>query len=397
LLIITFAFALPAMAAEIWVAPHHKNADKKIGDWAVTEKGNARFSFSVPDNLNNFVGANLVVIGKKTTTITYDLLLSVSKDSMAHDDTTTSMTDQQADIEKDMLSEIDVSAVFPADLVPGSECMSLHFNTIKKQYAVSVVGLRFIYDANVETLGGLSPDDYWKKAEDVFTGDVTGTGDNLQLAPGVVGTAELATGAVSESRLGFDTATQAELDAEASLRTGGDTHSGDVSGPNSNLQIQPNRVGSQEVADSSITRNDILDEPGVDFYNNRGFTGIGDRHELSTTWQDMDVIHITHPASGYVTCIATGAMDWQNNKERQALLGWSTQAGDFWPQVLNLVQPEASSDDGPEIPISTMYTFTVSGAGTTTFRLKARLWEGDDGDVWYWDQAAACMYFPTKR
>jgi hypothetical protein len=444
-LLMSLAVAFPATAAEIWVPPLDKDPDKKVGDWAVTNNGDTRFSFSVPENLNTFVSAHLVVIGKKTTAISYDLLLSVSMDGKAYDDKTWSITNLQADIEKDILSEVDVSAVFPSDLLPGDEYVSLHFDTFEARGAVRVVGLRFIYEADVDTLGGLSPDDYWKKTE-VFDGDVTGTGDNLQLKPGAVGTPELAGGAVTEPKLGFDTATQLELDMEASARSAGDAHFGDVSGFNNDLQIQPNTVGSPEIADNSVTgadiRNstitgadvadrslsgadlvtnsitgweiadssltgvdiqdeslssaDLVNEAAIEFNQHTGHSGIGALVELTPTWQDVEVLEVTYRRSGYVTCNGTGMMDWQNNKRTQVQLGWTTREGNWSPAVTNYANPYRSDANGPEIPITAAYTFTVSGSGTKAFRLKARQYGGDPNDVWYWHQHAVCMYFPTR-
>jgi hypothetical protein len=455
-LLMSLAVAFPATAAEIWVPPLDKDPDKNVGDWAVTNNGDTRFSFSVPENLNTFVSAHLVVIGKKTTAISYDLLLSVSMDGKAHDDKTWSVSSLQADIEKDILSEIDVSPVFPPDLLPGDEYVSLHFDTFEARGDVRVVGLRFIYEADVDTLGGLGPGDYWKKT-DVFHGDVSGTGDDLQLKPGVVGTPELATGSVSEPKLGFDTATQLELDMEASARSAGDAHFGDVSGFNNDLQIQPNTVGSPEIADNSVTsadvtnnsltgadiqnntltgsdvadgsltgadikdgnitgadvaggsltgfhiqngtvtKADILDEAGMD--NDTQWSGIGDSESLSKTWKIMHTVHLTHQASGVVTCIAAGAFDWQNKTPSFARVGWTTESGTAGPPQYNFAQPEksgVSKDGGPEIPVSTVHTFNVHGARTTTFYLKASQFAGEPGDVWYWRQTGVCMYFPTR-
>src|SRR5215207_11697680 len=76
--------ALPADADEIWIAPGEKG-DVAVGDWGLTTAGEAHFTFAVPDSLDGFVGAQVMVIGKKDGAITYDLHLSVSKDDESHD------------------------------------------------------------------------------------------------------------------------------------------------------------------------------------------------------------------------------------------------------------------------------------------------------------------------
>jgi hypothetical protein len=55
-------------------------------------------------------------------------------------------------------------------------------------------------------------------------------------------------------RAAADAALQTNIDNEATAREAGDQHSGDVSGPNTNLQIQPNTVGSAEIIDSQVQR-----------------------------------------------------------------------------------------------------------------------------------------------
>ena len=82
LLSLCAALALPVSAEEIWIAPGEKG-DVALGDWGVTPTGEAHFTFAVPESLDSFVGAQVMVIGKKNGSITYDLHLSISRDGQS--------------------------------------------------------------------------------------------------------------------------------------------------------------------------------------------------------------------------------------------------------------------------------------------------------------------------
>ena len=77
--------ALPAAADEIWIAPGEKG-EVAVGDWGLTPAGEAHFTFAVPDSMDRFVGAQVMVIGKKNGPISYDLHLSISRDASANAD-----------------------------------------------------------------------------------------------------------------------------------------------------------------------------------------------------------------------------------------------------------------------------------------------------------------------
>jgi hypothetical protein len=148
LLVCTFlfqGFLASALANEIWVAPEKKDPDKAVGNWAVTKDGDTHFSFALPDNMTDFLGAKVVVIGKKDKDITYDLHISVAQNMQRHDAISYSLTDLLETLVKDELLEIDVSSVFPDPLYPGYDYITLHFKADKKG-EVRIIGMRFQYD-----------------------------------------------------------------------------------------------------------------------------------------------------------------------------------------------------------------------------------------------------------
>jgi hypothetical protein len=98
----------------------------------------------VPEDLVSFSGAKLVVIGKKDKELTYDLCLSISQHALRHDDYVASLPDQPLTISKDVLTEIDVSSIFPLGLVPGKDYVGLYFRS-KHLGNVQILGLRFMY------------------------------------------------------------------------------------------------------------------------------------------------------------------------------------------------------------------------------------------------------------
>ena len=142
----------PALANELWVTTegNGKGAGKKVGNWTVSDDGDTRFTFAVPDNMKAFVAAKVVVIGKKDKDINYDLSLSISKNGLRQDDfTDDTFQELPAFVFKDELLEIDVSAPFLGlEFFPGQDYVALHFKADKKK-DVRVLGLRFQYDAGV--------------------------------------------------------------------------------------------------------------------------------------------------------------------------------------------------------------------------------------------------------
>lgn len=135
--------ALPAAADEIWIAPGEKG-DVAVGSWGLTPAGEAHFTFAVPDSLDRFTGAQVLVIGKKDRAITYDLHLSVSKDGESRTAFSANATGLPANLNGDELTALDASSLFPA-LVPGQDVVALHFKA-SPLGDLRVVGLRFQFE-----------------------------------------------------------------------------------------------------------------------------------------------------------------------------------------------------------------------------------------------------------
>lgn len=143
LLALGAVLAMPAAADEIWVAPGEKG-DVAVGDWGLTPNGEAHFTFAVPDSLDRFVGAQVMVIGKKNRPITYDLHLSISRDGASRAAFTADASGLPATLDADELTALDASSLFPA-LASGQDVVALHFQA-SPLGDLRVVGLRFEFE-----------------------------------------------------------------------------------------------------------------------------------------------------------------------------------------------------------------------------------------------------------
>lgn len=143
LLALCTLLALPANADEIWIAPGEKG-DVAVDDWGLTPAGEAHFTFAVPDSLDGFVGAQVMVIGKKNGPITYDLHLSIAKAGESQDTFTASATGLAATLSTEKLTALDASSLFPA-LAAGEDVAALHLLASPKG-DLRVVGLRFQFE-----------------------------------------------------------------------------------------------------------------------------------------------------------------------------------------------------------------------------------------------------------
>jgi hypothetical protein len=137
------AWSASALANELWVEPTAAAPGKKVGDWAVTSSADTRFSFAVPNNMQTFTGAKIVVIGSKDLSTTYDLRLSLSQQGKNYADKTNTSFGQSLVLSKNMVKEVDVSALFPPAMTAGVNYATLHFKA--KSKAAQVLGLRFVY------------------------------------------------------------------------------------------------------------------------------------------------------------------------------------------------------------------------------------------------------------
>ena len=124
--------APPATADEMWVHPAQQGAggdddsdsDSDAGggssglDYALTPNGKANFSFSIPEELEALVSAEVVLLGKKDRTLDWEASLSVSEDGSPQDLYTASGSGAVAVLDG-FISEVDVTSLFPAALEGG--------------------------------------------------------------------------------------------------------------------------------------------------------------------------------------------------------------------------------------------------------------------------------------
>ena len=150
-------FATSARAAEIFVAPSGKVASSLIGDWGVAHPGDTRLSFGVPENMQQFTSAKLVIIGKNSDNLTYDLHLSISRDLLPHNNTTDAILDLPLSVTTNVLQEIDVTTILARNtLVPGVDAVTLN-SLARPGTNVLVVGLRFVYVGPAGPTGSAGP------------------------------------------------------------------------------------------------------------------------------------------------------------------------------------------------------------------------------------------------
>ena len=130
--------------------------------------------------------------------------------------------------------------------------------------------------------------------------------------------------------------------------------------------------------------------PGIEYSN---ASGLGTQTSLSTSWLTLKSVSVTHPGDGYVICIGTGHVDWdQTNYTGNILAGWTTSSSGT-PVSYN--RTSLSVADGTTyIPMTAIHTFIVSGSGTTTFYFRARI--DASGTMDFFEGSVAAMYFPTK-
>jgi hypothetical protein len=103
-----------------------------------------RFSFAVPDNLQSFVAAKVVVIGRRTQAFKYDVRLSVAENAVRYYAVRRVRLGTSVILAQNELEELDVSGVVPP-LNAGVDYVSLDV-TVRPTLNVRIVGMRFIFD-----------------------------------------------------------------------------------------------------------------------------------------------------------------------------------------------------------------------------------------------------------
>lgn len=289
--------ALPANADEIWIAPGEKG-DVAVDDWGLTPAGEAHFTFAVPDSLDGFVGAQVMVIGKKNGPITYSLHLSIAKAGESQNAFTASATGLAATLSTEKLAALDASSLFPA-LAAGEDVAALHFLASPKG-DLRVVGLRFQFERFPDHAGLSCPPGRFLVGFDDVTGDpvcktlteVTGGGgggeelllaiDNVEQVEGHAGTTPFVfTVSLSESSAGPVTVT-----VDFTTRDGTALAGSDYTATSGTLTFAPGELTKQITI--LVTGDTVPEDTEVFFVDlsNATGAGIGDGEGIGRIFDD---------------------------------------------------------------------------------------------------------------
>jgi trimeric autotransporter adhesin len=196
LVLMTALAAVPAVADEIWVAPTSQTDVGGIGVasnvvWPVTPRSAVRLAWSVPNNLQTFQGAKLVLaseVALASTTVNVLVCAAANSQALAGN-CSGAPVPHVVSTGANTLREVDISAALaPFVSAPGQRHLAVIAYTPTLTTTTHVVGLRFTYaptpPTGVATLGA-----------NTFTGTQTATafvGDgsgltNLPAPSGVAG------------------------------------------------------------------------------------------------------------------------------------------------------------------------------------------------------------------
>ncbi|HKH47221.1 MAG TPA: Calx-beta domain-containing protein [Thermoanaerobaculia bacterium] len=287
--------ALPASADEIWIAPGEKG-DVAVGDWGLTPSGEAHFTFAVPDALDRFTGAQVMVIGKKDGPITYDLHLSISRDGASRNAFSADATGLPASLSPDKLTALDASALFPA-LAAGEDVVALHVRA-SPQGDLRVVGLRFEFERFPDQAGLACPSGTFLVGFEDVTGDLVcktlgevtgggGGGEELLLA---IDTVELPEGNAGTTPFVFTVAlseaSAAPVTVDFSTRNGTAEAASDYIATSGTLTFAPGDLTKQiTVLVNGDTLQEEIEVFFVDLTNASGAV-IGDAEGLGRIFND---------------------------------------------------------------------------------------------------------------
>ncbi len=154
--------AAKAEANEIWVLPAPAEGGfRDTASRAPSLAGDARFTVAVPENMTAFLAARVALVvdrgsahasdapshrGPDDSSFLYDLSLTVTRQGAPLDVVALEREDLgPVTAPAHQLVEVDVSDVFPGDMVPGSDYVTLVFRTRPSEH-VRFLGLRFIFE-----------------------------------------------------------------------------------------------------------------------------------------------------------------------------------------------------------------------------------------------------------
>ena len=163
--LVVTGLTVPAQGDELWVAPTYQQDVGGLGIgsnviWPVTPFGVVRFAFAIPDNLQTFVSATLVVIADSPGgAATLQVFTCPAQSSSGHVNTScVGPVPHGFSSVVNEITEVDVTATVAGQVgIPGATYLALVAFTTPTQATDHIVGLRFTYEpvppSGVATLG----------------------------------------------------------------------------------------------------------------------------------------------------------------------------------------------------------------------------------------------------
>jgi len=302
-----FLLAAPGFAEEIWIEPvFPAGVNSTSFLWSVTGGGYTFFSFGVPDDMESFKSARIVLLPESSSAAaeTYQVLIEVKRNGEVVSTEDWSLDTNTETTVDDTLLEIDISTQLEAELnvtSPGNDIVSVFFRFSGPGTADTdgrAVGMRFAYDSihrpDVNTVSSATVINDSLTQDDLATNSV----GPAELAPDSVLGQEIVDGSVS----GIDILNNSIAGVDIGLDT--ITAANIAIGGVGSAEILDGSVNSDDIQNSSILDVDILDEAGADLE--------GGDQSVSLTATDVIVrtITITAPTSGRIIVNASGYFNY---------------------------------------------------------------------------------------
>jgi len=198
------------------------------------------------------------------------------------------------------------------------------------------------------------------------------------IAPNVVHTGKIKDGTIRNEDLADDAVNSAKVLNES--LTGDD--------------IDDDTITASDVASDSIPATDLSNEAGVAFSNTFASIGL----TVSPGWTVIRSLGLVAPTSGFVTCICTGSLYWDEPSFSGTIsIGVDDNTATNDPPINDLLVhlPAASVDAATLVPLTAMATFSVT-AGSKALACKGHISTGTAGDIDFRVNSFTCMFFPTN-
>jgi len=200
---------------------------------------------------------------------------------------------------------------------------------------------------------------------------------NRTIAPDAVTADKIAAGAVGQSEIATSGVASSEI-LDNSV-TGTDILNSTITG--------------SDIASNSVSSGDLSNEAGID-YNTANTID----YAIENIVKNVRTVTVTRPTSGYITCTATGLLDYDAADTNGYMsVGWFTSNSSIPGLGTNTSAGNLAGTSTAYIPWTAVHTFAVSGSGTSTYYLNV------DGTNWDANTTAdlyvyhtQCVYYPTR-